>query len=91
MVNVPAFLVVIAVTMITTTWGVRLAHWMNPVPLKRAFAGFIMLMALNMLRKAPRRVSDPDAVGARHSRSRRAARPPRRVGFTRPRARAARP
>jgi uncharacterized membrane protein YfcA len=31
---------------------VRLAHAMNPRPLKRAFAVFIMLTALNMLRKA---------------------------------------
>ncbi len=52
LVNMPAFLVVIGVTMITTTWGVRLAHAMNPRPLKLAFAAFIMLMALNMLRKA---------------------------------------
>jgi uncharacterized protein len=52
LVNVPAFVVVIGVTMITTTWGVRLAHWMDPRPLKLAFAAFIMLMALNMLRKA---------------------------------------
>jgi uncharacterized membrane protein YfcA len=52
LVNMPAFLVVIGVTMITTTWGVHLAHAMNPRPLKLAFAAFIMLMALNMLRKA---------------------------------------
>jgi uncharacterized membrane protein YfcA len=52
LVNVPAFLVVIGVTLVTTTWGVRLAHAMDPRPLKLAFAGFIMLMALNMLRKA---------------------------------------
>jgi uncharacterized membrane protein YfcA len=52
LVNLPAFLIVIGVTMVTTTWGVRLAHWMDPKPLKRAFAAFIMLMALNMLRKA---------------------------------------
>ena len=52
LVNLPAFLVVIGVTLITTTWGVRLAHAMNPRPLKLAFAAFIMLMALNMLRKA---------------------------------------
>ena len=38
--------------MVTTTWGVRLAHAMNPKPLKRAFAIFITLTALNMLRKA---------------------------------------
>jgi uncharacterized membrane protein YfcA len=52
LVNLPAFLIVIGVTMVTTTWGVRLAHAMNPRPLKLAFAIFIMLMALNMLRKA---------------------------------------
>jgi uncharacterized protein len=52
LVNVPAFLIVIFVTMITTTWGVRLAHAMNPKPLKRVFAAFIILVALNMLRKA---------------------------------------
>src|SRR4029077_3750569 len=51
-VNIPAFLIVIGVTMVTTTWGVRLAHAMNPKPLKRAFAVFITLTALNMLRKA---------------------------------------
>jgi uncharacterized membrane protein YfcA len=38
--------------MVTTTWGVRLAHAMNPKPLKRVFAGFIIFVALNMLRKA---------------------------------------
>ena len=52
MVNLPAFLIVIAATMITTPWGVRLAHAMNARPLKRVFAGFIILVALNMLRKA---------------------------------------
>ncbi len=52
LVNVPAFVVVIGVTLWTTPWGVRLAHAMNPTPLKRAFAVFIMLTALNMLRTA---------------------------------------
>jgi uncharacterized protein len=51
-VNLPAFLIVMATTMITTTWGVKLAHAMNPRPLKRAFAVFLTLVALNMLRKA---------------------------------------
>ncbi|MDB5660694.1 MAG: sulfite exporter TauE/SafE family protein [Cypionkella sp.] len=50
-VNLPAFLVVIGSTMLTTPWGVKLAHAMNPKPLKRAFAVFIILVALNMLRK----------------------------------------
>ncbi|HMS94042.1 MAG TPA: sulfite exporter TauE/SafE family protein [Tabrizicola sp.] len=50
-VNLPAFLVVIGTTLLTTPLGVRLAHSMNPRPLKRAFAVFLTLVALNMLRK----------------------------------------
>jgi uncharacterized membrane protein YfcA len=51
-VNLVAFAVVIAMTLITTPWGVRLAHSMDPRPLKRVFAVFLVLVALNMLRKA---------------------------------------
>jgi uncharacterized protein len=51
-INLPAFLTVIAMTLMTTPLGVRLAHALNPKPLKRAFAVFIILVALNMLRKA---------------------------------------
>jgi uncharacterized membrane protein YfcA len=43
---------VIAMTLITAPWGVRLAHAMDPRPLKRVFAVFLVLVALNMLRKA---------------------------------------
>jgi uncharacterized protein len=50
-VNLPAFFVTIAMTLITTPFGVRLAHRMDARPLKRAFAVFITLVALNMLRK----------------------------------------
>ena len=50
-VNLPAFAVVIGTTLLTTPWGVHLAHAMNPRPLKRAFAVFLTLVALNMLRK----------------------------------------
>ena len=50
-VNLPAFLIVMATTMTTTTWGVKLAHAMDPKPLKRAFAVFLIIVALNMLRK----------------------------------------
>ncbi|MES2145910.1 MAG: sulfite exporter TauE/SafE family protein [Pseudomonadota bacterium] len=50
-VSLPAFLVVIGTTLVTTPLGVRLAHAMDPVPLKRAFAVFLVLVALNMLRK----------------------------------------
>ncbi len=51
-VNLVAFLIIVSMTMLTTPIGVRLAHAMDAKPLKRAFAFFIMLMALNMLRKA---------------------------------------
>ncbi|MFC2969124.1 sulfite exporter TauE/SafE family protein [Acidimangrovimonas pyrenivorans] len=51
-VNIPAFLVIIAMTLITAPWGVKLAHAMDPKPLKRVFAVFLFLVALNMLRKA---------------------------------------
>jgi len=51
-VNLPAFLVVIGTTILTTPYGVKLAHKMNPIPLKRIFAVFLVLVAANMLRKA---------------------------------------
>jgi uncharacterized membrane protein YfcA len=50
-VNLPAFAVIIAMTLLTTPYGVRLAHRMDARPLKRAFAVFLILVALNMLRK----------------------------------------
>ena len=51
-VNGPGFLVVIAMTMLTAPLGVKLAHAMDPAPLKRLFGAFLILVALNMLRKA---------------------------------------
>ncbi|WP_171228045.1 sulfite exporter TauE/SafE family protein [Ruegeria sp. HKCCA4008] len=51
-VNLVAFCIVVAMTMITAPWGVKLAHAMDPKPLKRVFAVFLTLVALNMLRKA---------------------------------------
>jgi uncharacterized membrane protein YfcA len=51
-VNLVAFMIVITMTLITAPWGVKLAHAMDPKPLKRVFAGFLALVALNMLRKA---------------------------------------
>jgi len=51
-VNLPAFLVIIAMTLVTTPWGVKLAHAMDPKPLRRIFAVFLAIVALNMLRKA---------------------------------------
>ena len=51
-VNLVAFGIVIAMTLITAPLGVRIAHAMDPKPLKRVFAAFLILVALNMLRKA---------------------------------------
>ena len=51
-INLIAFFVVIFMTLLTTPIGVRLAHAMDPKALKRFFAIFIRIMALNMLRKA---------------------------------------
>lgn len=51
-VNVPAFLIVIFATTLTAPLGVRIAHALDPKPLKRAFGVFLLLVAGNMLRKA---------------------------------------
>ena len=51
-VNLIAFGLVIAMTLITAPWGAALAHRMDPKPLKRVFGFFLILVALNMLRKA---------------------------------------
>jgi len=51
-VNLVAFGVVIAMTLITAPLGARLAHAMDPKPLRRIFAVFLVLVAANMLRKA---------------------------------------
>jgi uncharacterized membrane protein YfcA len=51
-VNLIAFFVIIAMTLITAPWGVKLAHAMDAKPLKRAFGVFLVLVAINMLRKA---------------------------------------
>jgi len=50
-VNLGAFALVIAMTLITAPWGAALAHRLNPKPLKRVFGAFLMLVALNMLRQ----------------------------------------
>lgn len=50
-VNLPAFGIVILMTVLTAPLGARLAHAMDPKPLRRVFAIFIVLVALNMLRK----------------------------------------
>lgn len=51
-VNIAAFLVVIAMTTLTAPVGAKLAHSLNPKPLKRVFAVFLIFVAVNMLRKA---------------------------------------
>jgi uncharacterized protein len=51
-VNLPACILVVMVSLVTTPLGARLAHAMNPAPLKRIFAVFVLLVAANMLRKA---------------------------------------
>ncbi|WP_069300829.1 sulfite exporter TauE/SafE family protein [Neptunicoccus sediminis] len=50
-VNIPAFLLIICMTLLTAPLGVKVAHAMDPKPLKRVFAFFLLLVALNMLRK----------------------------------------
>lgn len=51
-VNIPAFLIVIAMTLLTAPVGASLAHSLDPKKLKRVFAVFLALVALNMLRKS---------------------------------------
>ena len=51
-INLIAFGIIIAMTLVTAPWGVKLAHSMDDKPLKRAFGVFLVLVAVNMLRKA---------------------------------------
>jgi uncharacterized membrane protein YfcA len=51
-VNLPAFAVIVATTVVTAPLGAKLAHAMDPAPLKRVFAVFLLLVALNMMRQA---------------------------------------
>lgn len=51
-VNIPAFLIVITMTVITAPLGAKLAHRLDPKRLKRIFGAFLLLVALNMLRRA---------------------------------------
>ncbi len=50
-VNLPAFGLTIAMTLLTAPWGARLAHALDPGPLKRVFGVFLSLVAINMLRQ----------------------------------------
>lgn len=51
-VNLLAFAVVVAMKVVATPLGVKLAHAINPRPLRLIFAAFPTLVALNMLQKA---------------------------------------
>jgi uncharacterized protein len=51
-VSLPGFLVLAALTAITAPIGARLAHRLPQLSLKRAFAVFLALVAINMLREA---------------------------------------
>ncbi|MFV0473161.1 MAG: sulfite exporter TauE/SafE family protein [Pikeienuella sp.] len=51
-INVPAFAIIVPMTVLCAPYGVKLAHSLNPRPLKLLFAFFLAVTALNMLRKA---------------------------------------
>lgn len=51
-VHLPAFAVIVPMTVLCAPYGVKLAHAMNSRPLKLLFALFLAITALNMLRKA---------------------------------------
>jgi uncharacterized membrane protein YfcA len=51
-VNYAAVLLVISMTLLTAPLGARLAHRTDAVRLRRIFAGFVAVVALNMARKA---------------------------------------
>lgn len=50
-VNLPAFIIIISMTMITAPIGANLAHKLNVIVLKRTFAFFLITVAFNMLYK----------------------------------------
>jgi len=50
-VNLVVFALIISMTLLTAPLGARLAHALDPKPLKRVFAVFLIVVALNMLRK----------------------------------------
>jgi uncharacterized membrane protein YfcA len=51
-INLPTFLVVVSMTLLTAPLGAKLAHATRPDRLKRVFGVFLILVALNMLRRA---------------------------------------
>jgi len=50
-IHVPAFAILVPMTVLCAPYGVKLAHSMNPRPLKLLFAFFLFITALNMLRR----------------------------------------
>lgn len=51
-VNLPGFLVIVSMTMITAPLGAKLAHRTDPALLRKIFAVFVIVVAANMLRRA---------------------------------------
>lgn len=51
-VSLPMFAVTVAMTMVTAPLGAALAHRVNALVLRRIFAAFLVVVALNMLRRA---------------------------------------
>lgn len=50
-VNFPAFFIVICMTIMTAPIGVKLAHSMDPKPLRKVFALFLAIVSVNMILK----------------------------------------
>ncbi len=51
-IHVPAFAIIVPMTVLFAPYGVKLAHSLNPRPLKLLFAFFLFVTALNMLRRS---------------------------------------
>ena len=51
-VNGVAFVLIIAMTLITAPWGAALAHRLDARPLKRVFGVFLLAVAVNMIWEA---------------------------------------
>ncbi|KUF09035.1 sulfite exporter TauE/SafE family protein [Pseudoponticoccus marisrubri] len=51
-VNLPALVIAVSMTLLTTPLGARLAHALPALTLRRIFAVFILIVAANMLREA---------------------------------------
>jgi uncharacterized membrane protein YfcA len=47
-VSLLGFIVLVPATLISVPWGVALAHWLKPQPLRWAFAGFLALTSARM-------------------------------------------